>query len=335
MKLTILQYERYYFKDYHLDDMIITDDPIVQIVPKELFFIQGEHLYMGKEYGFFVNTVKTIDGDSYADVLVFDIYGRRPSFPSHTTGSIRLTPLFCYRYRTVDNVHGGAYDPSLTSVVYTHTLYDAPEYFLDDIGFKISLSNPDLPNPGDTNYVALNDAGAFIIQTRYNVRGVGLKKKNKSFDQDTVKFAFGFVPYIGTIMNVGEYIYGVHDGFGNQGYAYSRETLISDNEINIHTYETNNIDQINVRGNLIKSVSAKLVPNANSPRIIHVKDGYAEMQFVIARKSGSQYNNLSAVLSVSTNVLMDNTSRHWFSGGTNPAACTITVGWSERINFGK
>ena len=87
MKLTILQYERYYFKDYHLDDMIITDDPIVQIVPKELFFIQGEHLYMGKEYGFFVNTVKTIGGDSYADVLVFDIYGRRPSFPSHTTGS--------------------------------------------------------------------------------------------------------------------------------------------------------------------------------------------------------------------------------------------------------
>ena len=129
-----------------------------------------------------------------------------------------------------------------------------------------------------------------------------------------MKFAFGFVPYIGTIMNVGEYIYGVHDGFGNQGYAYSRETLISDNEINIHTYETNNIDQINVRGNLIKSVSAKLVPNANSPRIIHVKDGYAEMQFVIARKSGSQYNNLSAVLSVSTNVLMDNTSRHWFFG---------------------
>lgn len=39
------------------DQLVVdADDPITQLVPKELFENEGKHLYIGKEYGFFVYT---------------------------------------------------------------------------------------------------------------------------------------------------------------------------------------------------------------------------------------------------------------------------------------
>lgn len=307
-------YATSYFGNYHKDDLI-TDDPIVQIIPKDLFFISGVHIYVGKAYGFFVNTIRTIGGDKYADVMVFDIFNRLPNFPSNTTGFSRITPLFQYRYRTVDDFPSNSgYDPNLTKVVYPHTHYDAAEYFINKIGFKHTVANPSLLNPGDNGYDAKEDDGAFIIQTRYNARGVGLKKKEGSFTKDTLQFGFGFVPYVGDILNVGAYVEALHNGFGNRGYFYSRDTWVEDNEANIETYETNNTDQIQVHGNLIKSVSSQLIPDENNPRLIHVGGGYAESKYVVARRSNSNYNKMNVVTSVSVNILEDNTYRTWVFG---------------------
>jgi hypothetical protein len=41
------------------------DDPITRIVPRELFINRGDWLYVGKEYGFFVNTRQFIIGGSF------------------------------------------------------------------------------------------------------------------------------------------------------------------------------------------------------------------------------------------------------------------------------
>ncbi len=290
------------------------DDRIVRIVPKELFFIAGEHFYIGKEYGFFVKVVRKMAfGVSYeTDVLVFDVYNAAPSFPYSPTGTCKITPKFNWRYTGLEDSYSDwfSYDPSISQIVTVAIGYDQAELFLDNIGIKVSLENPDALNDGDTGYIAEEDDGAFIIQSRVNVKGVGLKKKGQSFLADTVAFAFGFVPYVGTALSVYSYALDLYNGFGQGGYLYSRSASISNNEAHIETYETNSTDQIRVRKHLIKSKAVTIKSDSSSPRIIHV-GGYAEFKYVVARRSNSDYNKIRVVTSISANALEDNTSRSW------------------------
>lgn len=313
-----------YVTDYYgtgIKNGKITDDPIVQIVPKSLYFIPGEHFYIGKEDGFFIRVVsdhiRTVD---YAvNIFVFDIQNIVPSLPSNPTGSTKIVPLFQYRYRAADKAKledsWSNIDPSLTKVIYKHQDYDHAEYYLNSIGFRHSVSNPTLLNPGDEGYYPYEDDGAFIIQTRYNSSGVGLKRKGASFVHDTMVFAFGFIPIISYATNVYSYIYNLHNGFGSdKEYFYNSEAIVIDNEVNIDTFETNNTDQIRERGNLIKSVTATQSDNSENSRLINVDGGYAESKYVVARRSGSEYNKIHVVTSISANILEDNTSRWWLFG---------------------
>lgn len=298
----------YWGECYLEDDWTITDDPIVNIIPKELCFILGEHIYVGKEYGFFIRVVvDSIDTDDYSvDILVFDISHSTPSFTTTETGSSRVTPLFQYTYRAAyTDYFLSDVDPSLSRVVFPHVHYDYAEYHLKDVGFKFTLDNPTALNPNDNGYNASNDNGAFMIQSRVNVSGEGLKKKNGSFAQDTVMFALGFVPYLGTGLSIYSYAHDVYNGFGNQHYFYARAYEFN-NELNISTLKTNSTDQIAAYGNLIKSQSAKLTADSSEPRLIHV-GGYAEAKYLIARKSGSTYNKIRVITSISVSVVEDDT----------------------------
>lgn len=264
----------YFGKCYLEDGWTITDDPIVSIVPKELCFIPGEHIYVGKEYGFFIRVVvDTLDPNDYAvDILVFDIIHTTPNFSVNETGSSRVEPLFQYTYRAANEGSFASQniDPQLSRVVFPHVHYDYAEYFLNDVGFKFTLDNPTALNPEDSGYVASEDNGAFMIQTRVNAKGVGLKKKEGSYAADTALFALGFVPHIGTGLSVYSYAHDVYNGFGNGNYFYSRSETVNNNEVNINTLKTNSTDQIAAYGNLIKSQSVKLVSDEESPRLIHI-----------------------------------------------------------------
>ena len=220
----IKQYVDDYFWQSHLEDGYITDDAIVRIVPKSLFFIPGEHLYVGKEYGFFVRVVPDVlfINDYAADVMVFDITHTSPSFPSETTGSVKVEPLFQYKYRATSGGDTG-FDPSLSQIVYPHTHYDYLEYLFSETGFKITLSNVDELNPGDTGYDPWSDNGAFIIATQLITNGVGAKARDGTVVQDTALFAFGFIPYVGTALSIAAYAHDLHDGFGNGSYLYTRD----------------------------------------------------------------------------------------------------------------
>ena len=290
------------------------DDNIVKIIPKELWSIVGEHFYIGKEYGFFIKVTNEMAfGVSYlADVLVFDIYHEKPSFPQNTTGTCKIIPLFNWRYQVREKSYSdwSDYDPALTQIITPGLDYDQAELFLDNIGIKISIENADALNSDDVSYDPLEDDGAFIIQTRVNAQGVGLKKKDGDFLADTAMCAFGFIPYASATLNVYSYIDNLNEGFGNGGYLYSRSTTLSDNEANIETYETNNTDQINQRGHLIKSKAVTIKSDPDSPRLINV-GGYAEIKYVVARRSGSNYSKMRIITSVSANVLEDNTSKWW------------------------
>lgn len=49
------------------------DNPIVQIVPRELFTHRGEYFYVGAEYGFYVDTRVNTEAGNISTVFVFDI----------------------------------------------------------------------------------------------------------------------------------------------------------------------------------------------------------------------------------------------------------------------
>lgn len=48
-----------------------SDDPIVNIIPKNLFKYRGIYSYIGKEYGFYIKTVQNYDNDNISDFIVF------------------------------------------------------------------------------------------------------------------------------------------------------------------------------------------------------------------------------------------------------------------------
>ena len=54
-------------------DNYTQDNPIVQIVPRELFTHRGEYFYVGAEYGFYVDTRTNTEAGNISTVFVFDI----------------------------------------------------------------------------------------------------------------------------------------------------------------------------------------------------------------------------------------------------------------------
>ena len=54
-------------------DNYTQDNPIVQIVPRELFTHRGEYFYVGAEYGFYVDTRANTEAGNISTVFVFDI----------------------------------------------------------------------------------------------------------------------------------------------------------------------------------------------------------------------------------------------------------------------
>lgn len=301
----INSYESSYLGNYKDENDKITDDQIVQIVPKELFFQQGQHLYIGNEYGFFVRTyIDTLNSADYAvDVVVFDIIKTIPNFTNSTySGSMKINHLFEFKYRAVDRSHYSswdAYDPSLDKVVFPHLHYDLIEYYIRNVSFKHSLENETALNYGDNGYDPNVDEGAFFIQTRLNYEGVGLKKYKSEVVADTVSFLFGYVPYsneatyLANLLKDGDYY----------------ETHQSNNEENINTYATNRYYQIEEHGQLIKQLS--VVPNQVSEKpMIYGKGNYIESIYVVsyyAEEVPTRY-----ISSVSLEVGVDNTEYYLF-----------------------
>ena len=296
-----------YFGQSHIKNGYITDDAIVNIIPKALCFVPGEHIYVGKEYGFFIRVVtdSLFLNDFAVDVLVFDITHTSPSFPSDTIGSTKIEPLFQYKYRATSGNSTG-FDPSLSQIVYPHTHYDYLEYLLSETGFKVTLNNVDELNPGDVGYEPLEDSGAFITVTQLITHGVGAKARGGSVVRDTALFTFGFIPVVGQVLSTATYLHDLHNGFGNGAYLYTRDAADEDDPYGeIQAYETNNTDQISVRGNLIKALSTRSISNPNDPEFIPV-GGSVEAKYVISRKSGSTNNKIRITTSVSVSVVEDN-----------------------------
>ena len=78
-RMTATSSQVFEITDYKTDvypqftDTYTQDNPIVQIVPRELFTHRGEYFYVGAEYGFYVDTRANTEVGNISTVFVFDI----------------------------------------------------------------------------------------------------------------------------------------------------------------------------------------------------------------------------------------------------------------------
>ncbi|MDR2266781.1 MAG: hypothetical protein LBE09_04265 [Christensenellaceae bacterium] len=205
---------------------VVADDPIVKIVPRQLFERRGEYLHIGREYGFFVSTSRFNTYANKSVVLVFDII----KYPLNNSGYpsqyvIEIKPIFEYAYHYLtdnDNYSSGdsllKYNvASLSSVVvaapfvnqYEGSTYyyynETTTHFIKDISFGLSLYNEQELNIGDTGYVANADDGAFVTRANINFSGVGNQSLIGSTVLSTIKFGLGFMPHLGYGISIIEY----------------------------------------------------------------------------------------------------------------------------------
>lgn len=201
---------------------IIYDDPIIEIIPKELFTEIGTYTYVGDEYGFFIHTKLDIyalhEGSYYSDVLVFDIEKELPpgEMEKNTTvlpnafdfGYVYIEPLFRYRYQTRFYENDSTWythdacgyhrriNPYSTTYVTLHSDYDYANLAISQPGVSVNILNVGEKNKGDVGYNIYDDYGQFISNIRLN----DYQAYSETFINDnrldtTIKYLLGFVPF--------------------------------------------------------------------------------------------------------------------------------------------
>lgn len=180
---------------------ILDDDPIVNFVPKSLFTTRGNTLFVGEEYGFYVdchyvlnNAMGTYDGIYEVDVFIFDITvnsgGTRIEF--------EVTPLYTYTYVYVDpyyanlrqypgiRVNSPFNDPSgveqYNDFYYLYTK-DTPEN-----NNKASTEGLVAPYPYSTVNPYPNNAGEYSIE--YCNRAVAKRYQSKYVIGDVYNYVY-------------------------------------------------------------------------------------------------------------------------------------------------
>ena len=170
---------------------LMQDNPIVQIIPRELFLHRGEYTYVGTEYGFYVRTRENMLHTNTSTVFLFDLrYDLTLNNVDKMT--LKIAPLFCYefayltledsfQYRPEEYLENGKYtglqDPvqysvsnALTDIVcavpFDGAYQENPNYYIKDVISVVNLLNENHLNCGDDGYDPYQDDGSFIIETQ-------------------------------------------------------------------------------------------------------------------------------------------------------------------------
>ena len=229
-------------QDFISDDngrilVVSSDDAITSIIPKEKFTNVGSSLVMGKEWGYYINTINDYN-DIYGEpthisknrrsyVTIFDLsYSFNSSNGEIIVG---VSPLFQYEYVTLspeEDIMVCYQDEGFSQSSYTgrmrYRLVNTNEpivvssstsprkrYYLKDISYSMTLYNEQSPNQlnGGEIYNAQRDNGSYFTYMDYMYDGI--VRDENDFPADSVatlaKSAFSFltgavkpVPIIGT-----------------------------------------------------------------------------------------------------------------------------------------
>lgn len=149
------------------------DDPIVNYIPREYFFTEGERLEYGEEFGFYMKTVKEYTDYYYSTLNVFElkfIYpkGDSGSITNQNFFSVSFVPLFNVDYVAhIKNEYNDSYMFG-SSNSFVASLLDLANGY-SDFMINNAIENYDQPNQGDSSYNIEEDKGLCVSRTLYKI----------------------------------------------------------------------------------------------------------------------------------------------------------------------
>lgn len=187
-------------KNIVVDVVISADDNITKIIPKQLFMKVNRKLYMGKEYGFYINTFLE-EGRLKSSVILFDVSAQNSVVDDYIF-SITTNVIMRAEYHYVTNndpkfmfngIKDTEYEHYCSSFTFKNGLTDAvipsirsytePELVVGDtkycflyiqpildvrdISYGATIQNANSLNYGDERYNIDNDYGYFFIGNEY------------------------------------------------------------------------------------------------------------------------------------------------------------------------
>lgn len=278
------------------------DDPIIRIIPRELFERRGTYLHIGREYGFYVNTEKLNENANKSVAFVFDIIKyplNNSNYPSQYV--IEIRPLFQYKYYYLTDNNG--FDASNTELQYktndslssiivpaptlyksiidkklTVNFYETKQYFLKDISFGLGLANEQELNIGDRKYNKNDDNGSFITRADVVFSGVGNQSKLSSTIVSTVKFCLGFVDGVGVIISVYDLLKELV-----QNIACDFRNDIENGDYYSTQYYNSKSEQLQNYSNLNKAAVAEVLSEDKNPLLFGLTkdDNYVRGSFTL------------------------------------------------------
>lgn len=162
-----------------------SDNPIVNIIPKQLLRQLGKYSYIGSEYGFYVHTYDSYSSSSekyyFSKFFIFDIEHTKKSL--YQNGSLSVKP-YMYGKTTYDA------NDNLVMLDEGSTI-SFNSYAIANVVATISVRNIDHLNPGDAGYNYANDYGYAIGTYSVEARGVGKNSDEKNPNISLLKTGIG------------------------------------------------------------------------------------------------------------------------------------------------
>lgn len=180
------------------------ENSIINIIPKAYFFKTGTYSFIGKEYGYFINTISKTGGTYDSDVVLFDIDYERlltNNSPTNADFIVSIQPLFSAKYISYEKINS-SYDNatwnklfgSLSSIVLRDSyVYN---YFLTDIEMTLNLKNSTGLNQGDFGYNPLLDKGDIVTYSKFEIYKTNNVNK---LAIDAISLFLGMIPNVGNL----------------------------------------------------------------------------------------------------------------------------------------
>lgn len=302
----------------------ISDDPIINIIPKSLFISRGTYSYIGKEYGFYIKTVQDYENDNISEFIVFDIENVQP-YPGRTATmpapSITIRPVFSGTIRYTTNWGGGI-------VIYNS--YSDPNLAIANIQIAGAINNIDELNIGDQNYNSYQDYGYAFSSFSLKTLGVGPKKDEDEVDLGFIKTAFASAtflnsgyPGVGTAISLaGKSLTSLLEFTANSYNSNNRTNYSGITQLADGTYQANYTilgnnntnTMINNYGNLVKGYQTEVLNSDKTteteiPLLYKTNSHYYTLEYTFCQPNASiNWDSLIAT-SISLDIYYDGTKK--------------------------
>ena len=309
------------------------DDNIVKIIPKELFTYANQKLYIGKEYGFYINT-EVNNNYNLSTVIIIDVIHSEQVNNDYSL-SVTLKPLIQLDYYYVEQPNGLVVsvkntDGSISSVYSCSVMLknvsnavipmvrygskpsasdpipygiflESESFCVSDISFASNIYNVNTLNQGDDGYNIDDDYGYFFTSNSY--RFSSTRKRNDKWQSgihqiasSAVSFGLGFVPGLGDLLSINNLFFDIREGammLSESGYYNESNDNYYCTDSNFPTTRDTQKERF---GRLLKS-SKMLINSDDSDRIFFRSGDYATGVFHYSHtdkpNGGVEYNRIS------------------------------------------